>query len=110
MKPLRFAGSAKADLSAFPVKARARTGYELFLVQAGREPSDWKAMPIVGPGAAEIRVRDETGAWRVIYVARFAEAIYVLHAFRKKSQKTAREDILLAAQRYRDVKAIVEKE
>ena len=109
MKLLRFAGSATADLSAFPVKARARAGYELFLVQTGRDPSSWKPMPIVGPGAAEIRVRDETGSWRVIYVARFTEAVYVLHAFRKKSQKTAREDILLAEQRYRDVKAI-EKE
>jgi phage-related protein len=110
MKPLRFAGRAKADLAAFPVRARARAGYELFMVQVGREPSDWKPLPVVGPGAAEIRVRDETGAWRVIYVARFAGVVYVLHAFQKKSQKTSQEDILLAAQRYRDVKAKAEKE
>ena len=110
MKLLRFAGSAKADLSAFPARARTRAGHELFMVQAGREPSDWKPMPAVGAGAAEIRVRDESGAYRVIYVARFADAVYVLHAFQKKSQKTAREDILLAAQRYREVKAIIEKE
>ena len=56
MKLLRFAGSAKADLSALPDRARIRAGYELFMVQAGREPSDWKAMPAVGPGAVEIRV------------------------------------------------------
>ena len=80
------------------------------MVQAGREPSDWKPMPTVGPGAAEIRVRDETGAYRVIYVARFADAVYVLHAFQKKSQKTAHADLMVAAQRYRDIKAALEKD
>ena len=110
MKLLRFAGSAKTDLSGFPDRARVRTGYELFMVQAGREPSDWKPMPTVGPGAAEIRVRDETGAYRVIYVARFADAVYILHAFQKKSQKTARADLAVAAQRYRDIKAALEKD
>jgi len=110
MKLLRFAGSAKSDLSAFPGRARIRAGYELFMVQAGREPSDWKPMPTVGPGAAEIRVRDETGAYRVIYVARFADAVYVLHAFQKKSQKTAHADLMVAAQRYRDIKAALEKD
>jgi phage-related protein len=110
MKLLRFAGSAKADLSAFPDRARIRAGYELFMVQAGREPGDWKPMPTVGAGAAEIRVRDETGAYRVIYVARFADAVYVLHAFQKKSQKTARADLMVAAQRYRDIKAALEKD
>ena len=110
MKLLRFAGSAKADLSAFPDRARARAGYELFMVQGGREPGDWKPMPTVGQGAAEIRLRDETGAYRVIYVARFADAVYVLHAFQKKSQKTARADLMVAAQRYRDVKAALEKD
>lgn len=110
MKLLRFAGSAKADLSAFPDRVRIRAGYELFMVQVGREPSDRKPVPVVGPGAAEIRVRDETGAYRVIYVARFADAIYVLHAFQKRSQKTTRADIMLAAQRYRDIKAAIEKD
>lgn len=109
MKLLRFAASAKADLSAFPDRVRIPAGYELFMVQAGREPSNWKPMLMVDPGAAEIRVRDESGAYRVIYVARFADAIYVLHAFQKKTQKTARSDILLAAQRYRDVKVSIEK-
>jgi phage-related protein len=71
------------------------------MVQVGREPSDWKPLPVVGSGAAEIRVGDETGAWRVIYVARFAEAVYVLHAFQKKSRKTSQDDIRLP-QRYRD--------
>ena len=70
-------------------------------VQSGREPTDWKPMPSVGVGAKEIRVREASGAWRVIYVAKFEEAVYVLHAFQKKTQRTAKQDIDLAAERYR---------
>ncbi|MEX0959207.1 MAG: type II toxin-antitoxin system RelE/ParE family toxin [Burkholderiales bacterium] len=106
MKSLRFVGTSREDLSEFPDKARTRAGFELFMVQVGREPNDWKPIPSVGPGAAEIRVRDDTGAFRVIYVARFAEAIYVLHAFQKKTRKTARSDLALAALRYSQVKAM----
>lgn len=72
------------------------------MVQVGRQPADWKPMPAVGSGACEIRVREESGAYRVIYVARFEDAVYVLHAFQKKTQKTARSDLDLAKQRYRD--------
>ena len=101
MKPVRFVGSARNDLAAFPKAARTRAGYELFAVQVGRNPDNWKPMASVGPGACEIRVRDPTGAYRVIYIARFADAVYVLHAFQKKTHKTGRADLELAAQRYR---------
>jgi phage-related protein len=104
MKPLRFMGSAKDELSAFPRPARIRAGHELFMVQVGREPDDWKPMGSVGPGACEIRVQDQAGAFRVIYVARFEGAIYVLHAFQKKSRKTSRPDLELAKQRYREAR------
>ena len=77
-------------------------GHELELVQAGREPKDWKPMPSVGLGVSEIRVR-VGAAFRVIYMAKFAEAVYVLHAFQKQSQKTARADIELAKRRFRAV-------
>jgi phage-related protein len=70
MKRIRFVGSAKDDLSAFPKAVRGRAGQELFMVQIGRDPDDWKPLPVVGSGAREIRVRDEAGAFRVIYVAR----------------------------------------
>ena len=70
------------------------------MVQVGREPADFKSIPSVGPGAYEIRVRDEAGAFRVIYVAKFAHAVYVLHAYQKKTRKTSRADIALAAIRY----------
>lgn len=106
MKPVRFIGGAKADLSAFPAAAKLRAGHELFMVQVGREPDDWKPMPTVGVGAREIRVRDAAGQYRVIYVASFRTAIYVLHAFQKGSRKTSRADLKLAQRRYREAKAI----
>lgn len=101
MKVAYFVGAAREELAAFPASARRRAGYELFLVQVGREPPDFKPMPSVGPGAYEIRVRDEAGAFRVIYVAKFEHAVYVLHAFQKKTQKTPQSDIELAARRYK---------
>jgi phage-related protein len=80
------------------------------MVQIGRDPDDWKPMSIVGPGAREIRVRDALGAFRAIYVARFENAIYVLHAFQKKSQKISREDLNLAKERYRIAREIEQGE
>ncbi len=91
-------------MSRFPAAARNRAGHELFMVQVGREPDDWKPMSTVGVGAKEIRVRTPDGAYRVIYVARFASAIYVLHAFQKKTHKTALLDIRLARHRYGDAR------
>lgn len=110
MKPVRFIGNAKDDLSAFPKSARIRTGHELFMVQVGRDPDDWKSMSTVGPGACEIRVRDEAGAFRVIYVAKLEDAVYVLHAFQKKSRKTSRADLELARRRYREARGTAGKE
>ena len=101
-----MSGSSREDMSAFPASARLRAGHELFMVHVGREPSDWKPMSEVGAGACEIRVRDETGAFWVIYVAKVAEAIYVPHAFQKKAQKTARVDLDLAERRYREGQAL----
>ena len=82
-KRLIWMGSSLADLSAQPAEARRLLGFELREVQQGRAPSDWKPMPSVGAGVVEIRVRAADGAFRVFYVAKFAEAIYVLHAFQK---------------------------
>jgi phage-related protein len=80
-------------LRAFPLNARRQVGFQLDRVQDGLQPDDWKPMPSVGVGVQEIRVRDETGAYRVIYVAKFSDAVYVLHAFQKKTQKTSRGDL-----------------
>ncbi|MEO5346842.1 MAG: type II toxin-antitoxin system RelE/ParE family toxin [Magnetococcus sp. YQC-9] len=102
MKELHFIDSARTDLAAFPDTARRQAGHELWRVQVGRMPTDWKTMPSVGAGAMEIRIQME-GAWRVIYVAKFNDAIHVLHAFQKKTQKTSQTDIMLAARRYRQI-------
>lgn len=101
MKDVRFVGNSLDDLRQFPAGARREAGFELSNVQAGLRPSDWKPMNSVGSGAVEIRINDAAGIYRVIYVARFEEAIYVLHAFQKKTRKTRKADIDLARSRYR---------
>ena len=107
MKRLRFIGASKEDLSRFPEWARSRAGHELFMVQCGRDPANWKPMQTVGAGVREIRVLDVSGAYRVIYVAKFADAVYVLHAFAKKTQQTSNLDLELAKQRYRQAQLLV---
>jgi phage-related protein len=102
-KPVEFRGSALDDLRAFPEAARREAGYQLDQVQQGREPDDWKPVNAVGRGVREIRIRDAAGAFRVLYVAKFGDAVYVLHCFQKKTQKTSKADLNLAAQRYRDL-------
>ncbi|WP_153100178.1 type II toxin-antitoxin system RelE/ParE family toxin [Paraburkholderia hayleyella] len=102
-KPLEFRGSALDDLRAFPAAARREAGHQLDQVQSGRDPDDWKPMPTVGQGVREIRIRDAAGAFRVIYVAKLSDAVYVLHCFQKKTEKTAKGDLDLAAKRYRDL-------
>ncbi len=102
MKTLRFVGSSLDDLRDFPAEARRQAGFDLYAIQRGSEPSDWKPMPAIGAGVREIRLH-VLGEWRVIYVAKFAEAVYVLHAFQKKTQQTRREDIELAQRRYRQI-------
>lgn len=102
MKELRFVGSSLDDLSRFPTEAKRAAGFELWQVQNGFDPSDWKPMNSIGVGVREMRIRAD-GAWRVIYVAKFAEAVYVLHAFRKKTKKTSQPDLDLAARRFREI-------
>ena len=102
-KPVTFRGSALDDLRAFPETARRAAGYQLGKLQNGLDPNDWKPMPTIGQGVSEIRVRDASGAFRIIYVAKLPEAVYLLHCFQKKTQKTARADLELAAKRYQEL-------
>jgi phage-related protein len=99
-KSIEWLGSSRTDLRALPEDARRALGFDLRRVQGGRLPRDWKPMPTVGAGVVEIRVRDATGAYRLMYVAKLADAIFVLHVFEKKSQKTAKLDLALAENRY----------
>ena len=102
-KPLYFVGSALEDLRAFSRAQRREAGYQLDRVQFGLEPSDWKPMNNVGRGVREIRIHHE-GQFRVIYVAKFDDAVYVLHAFRKKTQKTRKQDIEIARRRFQEIR------
>jgi phage-related protein len=87
----------------FPADMRRAAGRELLLVQYDGEPTDWKPMKSIGAGVREIRLRDQSGAYRVIYVAKYENAVCVLHCFEKRSQKTDRRDIELAVARLREL-------
>ena len=99
-KPVVWLDDSRKRVREFPAMARQRAGFELWAVQQGDDPSDWKTMSSVGPGVREIRIHAD-GEFRVLYVARFEEAIYVLHAFEKKSRRTPKADVDLADARYR---------
>lgn len=100
VKPLAWLGSARRDVRAFPAAARRRSGFQLRRVQQGLDPDDWKPMSSVGPGVREIRIQTDL-AHRVFYVATFEEAVYVLHAFEKRTRKTPPHDAKLARDRFR---------
>jgi phage-related protein len=102
-KPVEFRGTALEDLRDFPLAARRDIGFQLDLVQRGCDPDDWKPMASIGGGVREIRVRDEAGAFRAIYVAKFHAVVYVLHCFQKKTQATRKSDLDLAAKRYQEL-------
>ena len=102
-KELRWVGSSWDDLMEFPPEVRRAAGFELGKVQAGLDPEDWKPFDSVGAGTREIRIRHTAGIYRVMYVAKFAEAIYVLHCFQKKTQATSKHDKEIAETRYRAV-------
>lgn len=101
-KPINWIGTSLDDISNFPESARRKAGFQLRLVQRGEEPTDFKSMSVVGAGVKEIRIRTED-AYRVFYVAKFAEAVYVLHAFQKKTQKTSKLDIEIGQRRYQQL-------
>jgi phage-related protein len=101
-KPIVWIASSRNDVRRFPRDARRKAGLELRAVQRGQEPTDYKPIPSVGPGVYEIRIRVQD-IYRVFYVAKFEEVIYVLHAFQKKTQKTAKYDIEIGRKRYKTV-------
>ncbi len=99
-KPLIRLGDSRDTIRAFPDDVRKIAGFQLWRVQRGLEPNDWKPMPSVGVGVQEIRIHTGT-AHRVLYVAKFAAAVYVLHAFEKRTWRTPNDDLDLARQRLR---------
>ncbi len=101
-KPIFWVGTSRGDIRNFPEGARRKAGVHLRALQRGEMPLDFKPMTSVGQGVQEIRIHVE-GAYRVFYVARFEEAVYVLHAFRKKAQPTSTKDIEVGRKRYQDM-------
>jgi phage-related protein len=102
-KDIRWIGSALDDLLSFPEESRRQVGFQLRKVQSGLDPDDWKPFEDVGSGTREIRIREANGIYRVMYVVKFEEAVYVLHCFQKKSQATSKQDKSIADARYRAV-------
>src|SRR5580693_4188522 len=102
-KAIQLVGSSYDDVLALPKKARKYAGFQLGKVQAGLDPLDWKPFDDVGARTKEIRIKDASGIYRVMYVAKFEEAIYVLHCFQKKTQATSKQDKAVAVARYRAV-------
>lgn len=103
MKSIEFVGSALDDLRSFPQSAMREAGYQLDKVQHGLQPDDAKAMTSIGPGVVELRIWDEAGTFRVVYLAKLEDAVYVLHCFQKKTQQTAQRDIDLAKKRLKEL-------
>jgi phage-related protein len=100
LKPLVWLGDSLERVRTFATVARKEIGFQLWEVQQGMQPSDWKPMRPIGPGVQELRVRAGS-SYRVIYVATLLEAVYVLHAFEKQSRKAAQPDMELARVRFR---------
>jgi len=103
IKPAEFLGDTIEVLRAFPDKARQDAGFQLDKVQRGEEPDDSKPMPSIGAGVKEIRIWDQVGTFRVIYLAKLVDAVYVLHCFQKKEKETSQKDIKLARKRYKEL-------
>lgn len=102
-RPLEFLGDSLNELRRFPEVARRRAGFQLDKVQRGLDPDDWKPMSSIGAGVKEIRIREESGGFRIMYVTKFAGVVYVLHCFQKKSQKTTSRDREIATRRYKEL-------
>jgi phage-related protein len=103
MKEVEFLGDSLKVISGFPKDARQNAVRQLTKVQNGNLPDSYKPMPEVGNGVEEIRVRDESGIYRVMYTARLADAVYVLHAFQKKTMQTSKQDMDIARQRFKQL-------
>lgn len=105
-KPIHWMGSSLKDIKdekVFSLEARKEAGHQLSQVQMGLDPDDWKPFDEVGPGTREIRINQDDGWYQIMYVAKFQEAVYVLHCFKKKTTSTRKKEIEIANSRYKEV-------
>ncbi len=107
MKDIRFISSSLSDIKHFPLSVKREIGYQLDRVQRDLDPIDWKSMKSIGQGVREVRIRDVNGIYRVIYIASYLNAVIVLHAFQKKTQKTAKKDLDLAKNRFKNLEGLL---
>lgn len=103
MKPVSFIGNSLDEVRSFPDSARREVGFQIDRLQRGLDPDDWKPLKTIGAGVREIRVRDASGAFRVIFIATLKDAVYILHAFQKKTEATSKRDLDLATARFREL-------
>jgi phage-related protein len=103
MKVVRFLGDSRKALKDFPNDARREAGHQLDRVQMGFPADDFKPMPTIGKGVEEIQIWEASGTYRIVYTARLAETVYVLHAFQKKTRATSPRDIEIARERFRQL-------
>ncbi len=103
MKPVAFIGTSLNAMRDLPPDARQEAGFQLDRVQRGLEPDDWKPMTTIGPGVREIRIREASGAFRIIYVTKIGASVFVLHVFQKKTEATSKRDIDLATKRFKEL-------
>lgn len=106
-KAIHWVGTSYKDLLKFSIEAKRDAGYQLHRIQNGKEPEGWKPFQSAGAGVKEIRINEGGNIFRIMYVAKFSDKIYVLHSFQKKSHKTSMKDIRIAQIRY---KAVAKKE
>ncbi len=104
MKHIEFHGTSFKDIRAFPQEAKREAGHQLAVIQYGGNPEDWKPMRNIGSGVREIRIKEDSGQSRVIYVAKFKDAVHVRHAFQKKTRATRQADIELARKRLKEIR------
>ncbi|HEC16170.1 MAG TPA: type II toxin-antitoxin system RelE/ParE family toxin [Sedimenticola sp.] len=102
MKRLFWIGNSYKALTAFPKAVKQVSGFQLHLIQQGEDPDDWKPMSSIGTSVREVRIHVD-GEYRIIYLAKFEEGVYILHAFHKKTQKTSKKDLDIARARLREV-------
>lgn len=107
---IAWEGDSKEVISWFPDKAKQNLGFQLRLLQQGRQPTDYRPMNTVGPGVFELRDQDERTWYRVIYLSRIRDVVHVLHCFEKRSRATPMKEINTARQRLKVVRARMTQE
>ncbi len=108
MRPMLWVASSKRDYREFPPRVQDTLGFELFLAQTGQHPPSAKPLKGLGSGVVELIEDFDGDTYRAVYTVRFRDAVYVLHAFKKKSKRgiaTPKSDIDLIKRRLKDAES-----